>query len=102
VRGYDYKSLGPRDSTGAVVGGKHLVTGSLEIEQQVSGPWSAAVFVDTGNAFDDYADINVATGVGAGIRWFSPLGPIRLDVAVPLANDAPDNFRIHVTLGPDL
>ena len=41
------------------------------------------------------------TGVGAGLRWYSPLGPIRLDVGVPL-DDAPDSFRIHITLGPDL
>ena len=43
-----------------------------------------------------------ATGAGIGIRWFSPLGPVRFDVAVPLESDAPDAYRIHITLGPDL
>ena len=47
-------------------------------------------------------DLNIEVGVGAGIRWFSVLGPIRLDFAVPLADDAPDSWRIHITLGPDL
>jgi translocation and assembly module TamA len=46
--------------------------------------------------------VSLKAGVGGGIRWFSPLGPIRLDVAVPLDRDAPDSFRIHITLGPDL
>jgi translocation and assembly module TamA len=47
-------------------------------------------------------DFDPATGVGAGVRWFSPLGPIRIDVAVPLQKDAPDDYRLHITLGPDL
>ena len=102
VRGYDYKSLGPLDPQGSVVGGKHLLTGSIEFDQLVAADWSVAAFVDTGNAFDDYNDIGLNTGVGAGFRWYSPLGPIRFDVAVPLAKDAPDSFRIHITLGPDL
>ncbi len=61
-----------------------------------------AAFVDAGNAFNSFDDLNIEVGVGAGIRWFSVLGPIRLDFAVPLADDAPDDWRIHITLGPDL
>jgi translocation and assembly module TamA len=102
VRGYAFSSLGPTDPLGAVIGGSNLLVGSIEIDQQVSAHWSVAAFVDSGNAYDDLDDFDPATGVGAGVRWFSPLGPIRFDVAVPLEKDAPDNYRVHITLGPDL
>ncbi len=102
VRGYDYKNLGPTDEFGLVTGGSNLLVGSFELEQKLFGNWALAAFVDAGNAFEDFSDFTVEVGVGAGLRWFSPLGPIRLDVAVPLANDAPDDYRLHITLGPDL
>jgi translocation and assembly module TamA len=102
VRGYAYNSLGPTDPLGAVVGGENLLVGSVEIDQLIADNWALAAFIDSGNAYDDYADFDPATGVGVGIRWFSPLGPIRFDVAVPLEQDAPDDYRIHITLGPDL
>ncbi len=101
VRGYDYKSLGPTDADGIVTGGVDKLTGSIELDQQVYGRWSVAAFVDIGNAFDTFNNMSLKTGVGAGIRWYSPLGPIRFDIGVPL-DEAPDSFRIHVTLGPDL
>lgn len=102
VRGYAYNSLGPTDPLGAVVGGENLMVGSIELDQKIAADWSLAVFVDSGNAFDAIDDFDPATGAGLGVRWFSPLGPIRFDVAVPLASDAPDEYRIHITLGPDL
>ncbi len=101
VRGYDYKTLGPTDATGSVTGGADILVGSVEIDQRVFGNWSVAAFMDLGNAFDSFKDMSLKTGVGAGIRWYSPLGPIRVDVGVPL-DDAPDSFRLHITLGPDL
>lgn len=102
VRGYAYKSLGPTDPFGNVVGGENLLVGSVEIDQGVGDDWAVAVFIDSGNAYDEVAEFETATGVGAGIRWFSPLGPIRVDVAFPLREDAPDEYRLHITLGPDL
>ncbi|RLA41238.1 MAG: outer membrane protein assembly factor [Gammaproteobacteria bacterium] len=102
VRGYAYQSLGPTDPLGAVIGGSNLLVGSVEIDQQVAANWSIAAFIDSGNAYDNFKDFDPATGIGAGIRWFSPLGPVRIDVAVPLEKDAPDNYRFHITLGPDL
>jgi translocation and assembly module TamA len=102
VRGYDYKTLGPTDAEGQVVGGTDKLVGSIEFDQRILANWSLAAFVDTGNAFDNFKDLSLKTSVGAGIRWYSPLGPVRFDVAVPLDNDAPDDYRIHITLGPDL
>lgn len=102
VRGYAYNSLGPTDALGAVVGGENLLVGSVEVDQMISDEWALAAFIDSGNAYNTLSEFNPATGVGIGIRWFSPLGPIRVDVAVPLEKDAPDEYRIHITLGPDL
>lgn len=98
VRGYGYEQLGPKDD-GEVVGGKRLLTGSVELDYLLRPNWSLAAFVDTGSAFDRRPDFS--TGVGVGVRWYSPLGPLRLDLAHPL--DDPDrNVRLHISLGPDL
>ncbi|TCO82420.1 autotransporter secretion outer membrane protein TamA [Plasticicumulans lactativorans] len=99
VRGYDYKSIGPRDSDDKVLGGKRLIVGSLEYEHRVDGPWSVAAFVDVGDAFDESPEFKV--GAGLGVRWSSPIGPIRLDLAHGF-DEPGDAFRIHFTLGPDL
>jgi translocation and assembly module TamA len=102
VRGYEYTSLGPTDESGQVIGGSHLLVGSVELDQRVAEKWSVAVFVDSGNAFEDFDNMDLKTSVGGGIRWYSPLGPIRFDLGFPLDNDAPDNVRVHISLGPDL
>ena len=102
MRGYAYKSLGPTDPFGNVVGGENLLVGSVEIDQKLGENWAVAAFIDSGNAYDEVKDFDTATGVGLGIRWFSPLGPIRIDVAFPLEQNAPDEYRLHITLGPDL
>jgi translocation and assembly module TamA len=101
VRGYAYKSLGPENADGDVEGGLHLLTGSLEYEHPVyADDWWAAGFVDAGNAFDD-RDFDLKVGYGGGIRWYSPIGRVRLDLAFP--QDDPDNdWRIHFGLGAEL
>jgi translocation and assembly module TamA len=100
IRGYAYKSLGPENASGDVEGGKNLLVGSLEIEHRFADKWALAAFVDAGNAFDDTV-IDAKTGVGLGIRWRSPVGPIRLDFAHPLDN-SDELFRVHFVMGPEL
>ena len=99
VRGYGYRTLGPTDEDGDNVGGRFLLTGSVEYQYPLSNSWRLATFVDEGNAFDDLGD-PLKTGVGVGIRWVSPVGPIRLDIARGL--DEPENFRLHFSMGPEL
>lgn len=83
VRGYDWKSLGPKDVEGNVIGGKQVVTASLEYDHRVAEQWLAAGFVDAGNAFNDTLD-HIFIGAGFGARWLSPVGTVRLDFAWPM------------------
>lgn len=100
VRGYGYKSLGPLNEDGKVVGGRHLVVISAEYDWMFADPWGMALFVDAGNAFDD-TRIELKTGLGLGARWRSPVGMIGLDVAHGVQNEEND-FRIHFSLGLEL
>ncbi|OOG22740.1 hypothetical protein B1C78_14165 [Thioalkalivibrio denitrificans] len=100
VRGYGYQKLGPTNADGDVIGGRHLLTGSVEYEIPIRGRWRAAAFVDSGNAYDRIDDFDPRTGVGVGVRWISPIGPIRVDIAHPIDGD--DEFRLHLTMGADL
>ncbi len=99
IRGFDYESISPFNASGDLAGGKHLAIGSIEFEHQFAPQWAVAAFTDFGDAFSDEFDFKYS--VGAGVRWFSPIGPIRIDVGVPL-NQEENDFRLHVTIGPDL
>lgn len=102
VRGYDYKSLGP-EINGEETGGRYLVVGSVELDYKFAEKWAFAIFFDKGNAFNDVEDVKdeLASGKGFGVRWFSPVGPLKLDIAWPEDGDSKD-FRVHVSIGPDL
>lgn len=100
VRGYQFEELGPTNSKGQVEGGRNLVVGSLEFDHRITERWGAAIFADVGNAIDGFGD-PLRTGVGIGIRLRTPIGPVRLDLARGLDNPDAD-FRIHLSLGPDL
>ncbi len=73
----------------------------MEFEARLSEKWSAAVFVDTGNAFNDWSAPELKTGAGVGIRWYSIAGPIRIDFAQAL-DYTDDPWRIHFTFGVPL
>ena len=100
VRGYSYESLGEKNSNGKVIGGKQLLDLSLEYQHPVSESWSAAVFVDAGNAFDSWDDPGLKVGVGFGARWRSPVGPVRIDIGFP--EDDFGNPHLHLSVGSDL
>ncbi|MCB1684259.1 MAG: outer membrane protein assembly factor [Pseudomonadales bacterium] len=100
VRGYDYQSLGPVDEEGKSLGGERLLTFSAEMDWQIWQGWSGALFADAGNVGKNDLLKDIPWSVGMGARWYSPLGPIRLDLAFPQSGDG--SFRIHVSMGPDL
>jgi translocation and assembly module TamA len=100
IRGFDYHAIGETSAAGNVIGGKYLALGSAEYEYYFNDSWGAAVFSDAGDAFSD--DFNLNVSVGVGVRWRSPLGPIRLDFAVPVKTELEKSWHVHLQLGPDL
>lgn len=102
IRGYGWREVGPRLRNGDerfAVGARNVVTGSVEFESYRNDRWGWAVFVDAGSAYNGKPDIH--TGVGFGVRWRSPVGPIRIDVARGLKNpDSP--FQLYLGLGAEL
>src|SRR6185295_9654703 len=100
VRGFAYQSLGRKDEAGNVIGGESLMTASLEYELWFLEKWGAAVFYDTGSASQSFGGI-LARGTGVGVRWRSPIGPIRADVAWAISEEGRP-LRFHLTIGPDL
>jgi translocation and assembly module TamA len=99
VRGYEYEELSPEDEDGDPSGGKNLITASLEVDRRVSEKWAVAAFYDAGSAFNDFADYELFSGAGLGVRWLSPVGLVRVDLAKALDQDA---YRLHFVIGPDL
>lgn len=100
VRGYDYQSLSPENSEGDRIGGRYMVAGSLEYQYSIAQKWRVATFVDQGNSFNSLELPSLKTGVGVGVRWVSPVGPIRLDLAHALDDDG--GIRLHFSMGPEL
>lgn len=98
VRGYGYRTLGVQKN-GVTVGGRTMVTGSAELAhpllQRFPSLWGA-VFVDAGDAADRWADLDPKLGYGVGVRWRSPVGPLRLDLAY--GQDVGE-YRIHFSVG---
>ena len=99
VRGYDYQTLSPRDQQGNREGGRYMFAGSVEYQYTIAERWRVAAFVDQGNAFNSLGD-KMNTGAGLGVRWVSPVGPLRLDLAH--AFDEDKGWRIHFSMGPEL
>ena len=98
VRGYGYRTLGP-EINGEVVGGRVLLTGSIEAEHRLLDRLPAllgAVFVDAGNAADKWGDLKPVVGVGAGIHYRSPVGPLKLDLAYGIEKK---QVRLHLSVG---
>lgn len=100
IRGYGHQEVGPRIDD-QVLGGRNLLVGSVELEHMFTPRWGAAVFVDAGDAFNGPDDFALRTGVGAGVRWRSPVGLVRVDVAHGL-DGADSAVQLHINIGPDL
>jgi len=98
VRGYAYKSLGPKDAHGDVVGGRHLLVGSVELERELWRDWGVSVFYDAGNAFDSFSDVRLHQGAGAGVHYYTPVGALNLSLARQIGEDHP-SLRIHFSVG---
>lgn len=100
VRGYSYDSIGEHDYRGRVAGGKRLAVISGEFEHRVSKDFAGALFVDAGDAYNGSRP-SFKVGAGAGIRWYSPIGAVRFDIAHGFHKSG-DTVRLHLTIGTDL
>jgi len=100
VRGYAYKEISPTDTEGNLVGGKDMLTYSIELERKLYKAWSGAAFYDSGTTMNSFSDFTMHSGAGVGLRWSGIFGQVRLDLAKAL--DESGSWRIHFTLGADL
>jgi translocation and assembly module TamA len=101
VRGFAFQSASPRDGLGNIIGGRSLFESSLELRIRINDILGIVPFVDAGSAFAaPFPDFSQAMKVGAGVglRYLTPIGPIRVDVAVPL-NRSPEDPRFGVYVG---
>ncbi len=103
VRGYRYQGVSPFFAgTDTPTGGAAIDAATVEFRQRVYGPVGAAVFVDAGQVSANSAPFQgpLRVGAGAGVRYYTPIGPIRLDLAVPFSRTpGGDSFEVYIGLG---
>jgi translocation and assembly module TamA len=102
VRGFRYQSIGPRFPDGNPTGGTAIDAGTLEYRQRIAKQLGLAIFVDAGSVSGDGHPLQgrPSAGAGIGVRYYTPIGPIRLDVAVPVTRlPGGDAFEIYIGLG---
>lgn len=104
VRGFGYKDISPKDPvTGKYVGGSHLATATAEYQYQVMPDWWGAIFYDTGLASNKFKGKDLHSGVGVGVRWASPIGAIKFDIATPVKSPNNDSgVQFYIGLGSEL
>lgn len=104
VRGYGYQELGPLNANGEPIGGRSLAELSFETRLQFSESWGGVVFVDGGNAYDDYVPDfgdGLQWATGFGVRYYTSFAPIRADIAFPLErrDGIDDAFQFYISIG---
>jgi translocation and assembly module TamA len=101
VRGYGYRSIGARTDRGQLYGGRYLAVGSAEWQRPIvykgaMTDWESTLFIDAGAVADRVGDLSPRVGVGAGVRWRSPVGPLQADLAYGVKTQ---EVRLHLRLG---
>jgi translocation and assembly module TamA len=102
VRGYRYQTLGPQFPDQRPTGGTAISTGTVEFRQRILGNYGIVGFIDAGQVRSTGAPFGSAwhEGAGIGARYYTPIGPIRLDVAMPLTKiPGGDSFEIYIGIG---
>ena len=100
IRGYDYESLSALEN-GYLVGGQVLAVGSTEYNYEFKPGFRGAVFADVGNAYDKDFEADTKLGLGFGVRWASPVGMVRVDLAAGVLEDSIP-IRLHFFIGSPL
>jgi translocation and assembly module TamA len=103
IRGYGYQLVGPLfPHTDIPTGGTAITTGGLEFRQRLYTNWGVVAFVDAGQVSASLKPLpdDIRVGVGAGMRYYTPIGPIRFDIAVPVdRRPGEDSFEVYIGLG---
>jgi translocation and assembly module TamA len=102
VRGFRYQSVGPRFPDGTPIGGTAIDAGTIELRQRLVGNFGMAAFVDAGQVSASHRPFagTLRVGTGIGLRYYTPIGPIRLDIAVPVNREpGGDAFELYLGLG---
>ncbi|HET6655313.1 MAG TPA: autotransporter assembly complex family protein [Gammaproteobacteria bacterium] len=99
VRGYGYQELAPRDFAGNIVGGRYLAVGSVEVDHLFVGNFGGAVFLDAGNVSNEGLP-QLRRDVGIGLRYRTPIGMVRLDVARTLNDPNGNHWHLQISIGP--
>ena len=103
VRGYAYQSLGPRDKDNKPLGGNALTEASTELRWKITPEWGLVGFVDGGTAVDEplqNPNLDMRWGAGIGVRYYTAIGPVRVDLATPLnPRDDDDMLQFYISIG---
>ena len=103
VRGYGYQLVGPLEDDATPLGGASILTAGIELRARILEQCGGVVFVDAGNVYEDNVPTgegDLLVGAGVGLRYYTPIGPLRLDVAVPLdRRPVDDAFQLYISLG---
>lgn len=98
IRGYNYQSLSPLSDKGYLLGGQSLAIASAEYNYELLEGIRLGVFADVGNAYDKNFNNDTKIGAGVGVRWASPVGQVRIDVATPVGEE--DNpIKLYFFIG---
>jgi translocation and assembly module TamA len=101
VRGYSYQSIGTRLPDGSIYGARYMAMASVEWQHPIrlfgdSRSFEHTVFVDAGTATDKLSDAVIFPGVGTGLRWASPVGPLQADLGYGTKTR---NWHVHLRVG---
>ena len=101
VRGYAFEALSPANGRGVLIGGQHYVAASVEYSHPVSEAWQVAGFLDMGDAFNDWEVglQGLKQGAGLGVRWKTPVGFVKADIAFPISQANANEPRLHLGIG---
>ena len=100
IRGYKYKSLGPEDQDGEVIGGKHQLIANIELEKKLNPDWGIVIFTDIGNSFNTLSGYHTRQGAGIGVNYYTAIGPVHIDLARPV-NGHGTKYRLSLTVGAE-
>ena len=104
IRGIGFEMAGPLDDKDKPRGGRSLAEGSVEFRLKLSNDLGAVLFLDGGTVFDSSLPTGgerVLFGAGPGLRYYTPIGPVRLDVGFPLnpRGGVDDGFQLYISIG---